>query len=147
MLLKLEHIAVFQANWSDKATNIEAIAKTLNIGLDSLVLLDDNPAERSQVRKALPMVAVPELPTDPSLYARTLAERGLFRNRHVFRRGSSARRRSIRPMPSVRSCQRSRATWKNFWRRSSMTIEFHAFDAGQSGGGSRSSSTRPISSI
>jgi FkbH-like protein len=78
MLLKLDHIAVFQANWSDKATNIEAIAKTLNIGLDSLVLLDDNPIERSQVRKALPMVAVPELPADPSLYARTLLNAGYF---------------------------------------------------------------------
>lgn len=78
MLLREEHIAVFQANWRDKATNLEAIAKTLNIGLDALVLLDDNPAEREQVRTALPMVAVPELPEDPSLYARTLLNAGYF---------------------------------------------------------------------
>jgi FkbH-like protein len=78
MLLREEHIAVFQANWNDKASNLEAIAKTLNIGLDALVFLDDNPVERKQVREALPMVAVPELPQDPSLYARTLLNAGYF---------------------------------------------------------------------
>ncbi len=65
MLLKLEHIAVFQANWNDKATNIQAIAEELSLGLDSIVFLDDNPAERGLVRKLLPQVAVPELPEDP----------------------------------------------------------------------------------
>lgn len=78
MLLREAHIAVFQANWSDKATNLEAIADTLSLGLDSLVLLDDNPVERAQVRQALPQVAVPELPDDPSLHARTLLWAGYF---------------------------------------------------------------------
>jgi len=50
MLLKKEHIAVFQANWIDKSTNLGAIAKAVNIGLDGLVLLDDNPAQRVQVK-------------------------------------------------------------------------------------------------
>ncbi len=78
MLLKLDHIAVFQANWNDKATNIQAIAEELSLGLDSIVFLDDNPAERGLVRKLLPQVAVPELPEDPSAYARTLAAGGYF---------------------------------------------------------------------
>lgn len=78
MLLKEHHLAVFQANWSDKASNLEAIARTLNIGLDALVLLDDNPAERAQVRAALPMVAVPELPNEPAWYPWTLASAGYF---------------------------------------------------------------------
>jgi FkbH-like protein len=78
MLLKLEHIAVFQANWNDKATNIQAIAEELSLGLDSVVFLDDNPVERGLVRKLLPQVAVPELPDDPSAYARTLAAGGYF---------------------------------------------------------------------
>jgi FkbH-like protein len=78
MLLKLEHIAVFHANWNDKATNIQAIAEELSLGLDSIVFLDDNPAERGLVRKLLPQVAVPELPEDPSAYARTLAAGGYF---------------------------------------------------------------------
>jgi FkbH-like protein len=78
MLLKLDHIAVFQANWNDKATNIQAIAEELSLGLDSLVFLDDNPVERGLVRKLLPQVAVPELPEDPSYYARTLTAGGYF---------------------------------------------------------------------
>lgn len=78
MLLKEEHIAVFQANWQDKASNIQAIAKELSLGVDAMVLLDDNPAERALVRRLLPQAAVPELPPDPALYARTLLAAGYF---------------------------------------------------------------------
>jgi len=78
MLLKLEDIAVFQANWNDKATNIRAIAEELSLGLDSMVFLDDNPVERGLIRKLLPQVAVPELPDEPAYYARTLAAGGYF---------------------------------------------------------------------
>ena len=78
MLLKEEHIAVFQANWDDKATNIRAIAKELALGLDSFVFLDDNPVERGLIRREIPEVAVPELDNDPASYARTLAAAGYF---------------------------------------------------------------------
>ena len=69
MLLSEDDIAVFQANWEEKSANLEAIAKALNIGLDALVFIDDNPAERAAVRDALPQVAVPELTADPSDFA------------------------------------------------------------------------------
>jgi FkbH-like protein len=78
MLLREHHLAVFQANWNDKAGNIRAIAAELSLGLDSLVFLDDNPAERRLVRDMLPDVAVPELPDDPALYVRTLLAAGYF---------------------------------------------------------------------
>lgn len=78
MLLRENHIAVFQANWKDKPSNIRAIAEKLSLGLDSMVFLDDNPVERLHVRRELPEVAVPELPDDPALYARTLAAAGYF---------------------------------------------------------------------
>lgn len=78
MALKEQHIAVFQANWQDKASNLRAIAATLNIGLDALVFLDDNPAERAQVRAELPMVAVPEVGCDPALYPRLVLAAGYF---------------------------------------------------------------------
>jgi FkbH-like protein len=78
MLLREDHFAVFQANWNDKATNIRAIAQELSLGLDAMVFLDDNPMERDVVRRALPEVAVPELPDDPALYARVLAAAGYF---------------------------------------------------------------------
>jgi FkbH-like protein len=78
MLLHEDHIAVFQANWRDKPTNIKAIAEELSLGLDSMVLLDDNPVERGLVRQILPEVAVPELPEDPALYGRVLSAAGYF---------------------------------------------------------------------
>ncbi len=78
MLLREEHIAVFQANWEDKASNLRAIARALNIGLDALVFLDDNPAERQQVRLELPIVGVPELPEAPELFSTTLLAAGYF---------------------------------------------------------------------
>src|SRR3984957_4102761 len=78
MLLKLAHIAVFQANWNDKATNIQAIAKDLSLALDAMVFLHDNPVERGLVRQLLPQVAVPELPEEAAYYARTLTAGGYF---------------------------------------------------------------------
>ena len=78
MVLRLDDIAAFVANWDDKAQNLRQIAERLNIGLDSLVFVDDNPVERARVREALPMVAVPELPADPALYVRCVAEAGYF---------------------------------------------------------------------
>ncbi|HXN48850.1 MAG TPA: HAD-IIIC family phosphatase, partial [Bryobacteraceae bacterium] len=78
MLLREGDFAVFQANWNDKASNIQAIANTLALGLDSFVFVDDNPFERNRVREALPGVAVPEMPEDPAEYARTLSAAGYF---------------------------------------------------------------------
>ncbi|MBY0564089.1 MAG: HAD-IIIC family phosphatase [Hyphomonadaceae bacterium] len=78
MLLRREDFAAFVANWDDKAANLERIASQLNIGLDALVLVDDNPAERARVRGALPMVATPELPADPAHFVSCLADAGYF---------------------------------------------------------------------
>jgi FkbH-like protein len=78
MVLKRDDIACFVANWTDKATNLRSIAKTLNIGLDSLVFADDNPVERALIRQELPLVRVPEMPGDPADYVGTIAAAGYF---------------------------------------------------------------------
>ena len=78
MVLRRGDIASFVANWSDKAGNIRAIAEELNIGLDSLVFIDDNPFERNLVRQELPMVAVPEVSDDPVGYPVALSDAGYF---------------------------------------------------------------------
>ena len=78
MVLKEEDIAVFIANWDNKADNIRQVQKVLNIGFDSLVFLDDNPFERNIVRQYLPDVVVPELPEDPSMYVRAISQYNLF---------------------------------------------------------------------
>jgi len=78
MVLRRGDIAYFVANWDDKATNLRRIARELNLGLDALVFVDDNPAERGLVRRELPMVAVPEMPDDPAEFVRVLAWAGYF---------------------------------------------------------------------
>jgi FkbH-like protein len=78
MLLRRSDISCFVANWNDKASNLRAIARQLNIGIDSLVFVDDNAAERDLIRRELPMVAVPELPGDPALYTRCISDAGYF---------------------------------------------------------------------
>ncbi len=78
MVLKEDHIAVFQANWDDKATNLRAIAEALGLGLESLAFVDDNPAERERVRRELPLVSTIEVGEDPSFYIERVAQSGLF---------------------------------------------------------------------
>lgn len=78
MRIKLDDIACFVANWDDKATNIKRIAGQLNIGLDSLVFFDDNPAEREIVKRYLPMVKVIDVPRDSAGYASALEEAAAF---------------------------------------------------------------------
>jgi FkbH-like protein len=78
MVLRLDDISCFIANWDDKATNLARIAELLNIGLNSLVFFDDNPAERSIVRRLRPEVAVPEVPDDPAYYIRALDRQRYF---------------------------------------------------------------------
>ncbi|HWA74796.1 MAG TPA: HAD-IIIC family phosphatase [Polyangiaceae bacterium] len=77
-ILRLEHVSAFRANWEPKPQNIVSIAEELNIGLDSLVFVDDNPAERELVRAQLPMVAVPEVGADVTRYPEILAASGYF---------------------------------------------------------------------
>lgn len=78
MVLRREDIAAFEANWEDKPSALRRIARDLNLGIDSLVFFDDNPAERELVRRTLPEVAVPEVPDAPELYVQTLADAGYF---------------------------------------------------------------------
>ncbi|WP_368114702.1 HAD-IIIC family phosphatase [Bacteroides thetaiotaomicron] len=78
MVLKLDDISVFIANWENKADNIRIIQSILNIGFDSMVFLDDNPFERNMVRKNVPGVTVPELPEDPGQYLEFLYSQNLF---------------------------------------------------------------------
>ncbi|MBB4806621.1 FkbH-like protein [Chryseobacterium defluvii] len=78
MVLRMDDIAVFVANWENKADNIRKIQNILNIGFDSMVFLDDNPFERNLVRENLPDVCVPELPEDPAEYLEYLYSLNLF---------------------------------------------------------------------
>jgi FkbH-like protein len=78
MLLRADDFSSFVANWADKATNLRHIADELNIGLDALVFVDDNPFERELVRRDLPQVHVPELSDEPAEFAQAIADSGWF---------------------------------------------------------------------
>lgn len=77
MLLKRDDFAAFIANWEPKHENIVKIAETLNIGLDSIVFVDDNPAERELIKKLLPEVAVIDA-SEPIRFLRELDQSGFF---------------------------------------------------------------------
>ena len=127
MVLKLQDIACFVANWSDKAGNIRTIAEQLNIGIDSLVFADDNPFERNIVRRELPMVAVPELPEDPALYSQCIADAGYFEALQLtpedFERGGQYRANMARE--SVRA---SHTDLEGYLRSLDMELRWQPFD-------------------
>jgi FkbH-like protein len=127
MLLKEDHIAVFQANWSDKATNIRAIAKELALGLDSLVFLDDNPVERGLIRREIPEVAVPELDSDPASYARTLAAAGYF-EATAFSEEDRSRADMYQANARRLSLQGQTSDLQSYLRSLEMRIVFESFD-------------------
>jgi FkbH-like protein len=74
MRIRLDDISMFVVNWDDKASNLRRIADALDIGLEALALVDDNPAERQLVRRLLPEVDVVALPAEPADYRRALSK-------------------------------------------------------------------------
>ena len=128
MLLKRSDIAVFVANWNDKVDNLKAVAAKLNIGIDSLVFVDDNPAERDRMRQALPMVAVPELPMDVSDYVPCLAEAGYFEA--VSFTSEDQQRAGYYAANTARESARGSAqSMDEFLDRLEMSLEFGPFAA------------------
>ena len=77
-ILKFEDFSAFKANWNPKPENMREIAEELNIGLDSLVFVDDNPAERALMADQLPEVAVPDVGSDVSRFAEVLENERYF---------------------------------------------------------------------
>jgi FkbH-like protein len=83
MVLRPADFAAWRIDWNDKAANIIELASELNLGLQSVVFIDDNPVERARVREALPEVHVPEWPDDKTLFASTLLELSCFDSAHA----------------------------------------------------------------
>jgi FkbH-like protein len=78
MLLRPEHFAALRINWNDKAENLREIARELNLGLDAIAFLDDNPVERQHVREQAPEAIVLDLPPDAMGYAQALRDSPVF---------------------------------------------------------------------
>jgi FkbH-like protein len=128
MVLREEHIAVFVANWDDKATNIAKIREKLNIGYDAMVFLDDNPFERNLVRQLIPQIIVPELPEDPGLYVRAVSELNLFES--AGRSDLDAQRTEMYQTQEKRGAEMQRFTDVKEYLRSLETVIFmRSFEA------------------
>jgi len=128
MVLRRSDIAAFQVNWDDKARNLKAIAARLNIGIDSLVFVDDNPVERARIRQSLPMVAVPELPEDIAQYVRCLANAGYF-EAVAFTSEDRGRARQYAQNAEREALRESAQTMDEFLRGLKMTVVFGPFTA------------------
>ena len=132
MVLRLDDISCFMANWNDKAANLREIARRLNIGLDSLVFVDDNPAERALVRRLAPEVAVPELPEDPAGYIQavepyrhfqTLSVAGEDLRRVEYYRADAEREESLKASAGVEDYLRSLAMIARIGPVTAMSLE------------------------
>ncbi len=109
MVLRLDDFALFVANWQDKASNIRFIQQTLNIGMDSIVFLDDNPFERGVVRSLIPDITVPELPDDPALYLSYIRSLDLLRRRHSPQRTRTGLSNTVKKLTAV-------LWWRSFYK-------------------------------
>lgn len=126
MRLGLADVACFVASWDDKATSLKRIADRLRLPLDSFVFVDDSPFERDLIRRALPMVAVPELPDDAALMPQCLADAGYFeavrltaedRNRAAFYaadRQRAAAREDATDIEAYLASLEMRLVWRRF---------------------------------
>lgn len=128
MVLRLEDIAVFIANWEDKASNIKKIIEILNLGTDSFVFLDDNPFERNLVRSMLPEIAVPELPEDPAKYLSYLKEWNLFET-VSYSSADQDRTRQYREEAGRTALKQQFSTYEEYLQNLEMVAEAKPFDA------------------
>lgn len=121
MLLRSDDFAAMEINWGPKSESIVRLAERLSIGLEHMVLVDDNPAECEQVRRALPMVRVVTLPTAPEAYVRTLQEMALF---DTLGLSSEDRKRGelYRQRAEAESLRSSMASVEDYYRNLEMKL-------------------------
>jgi FkbH-like protein len=125
MLLRPSHFAAFRINWTDKAQNLREIALELNVGIDSLSFIDDNPVERQRVKRELPEVTVIDLPEDPSGYAQALRASPVF-ERLTITSEDRDRGRIYAEQRERKQLETSAGSIEDFYRSLEMTAEFVA---------------------
>ncbi len=125
-VLRLEDFSAFKANWNTKPENIREIAAELNIGLDSIVFVDDNPAERAIVEEQLPEVAVPNVGADVSIFAEVLEQEGYFDVEKIVQDDLS-RSAFYRSNAERSACQSQFSDYGDFLSSLQMTAEIGSF--------------------
>lgn len=128
MILRLEDFAMFVANWNDKAENIRQIQTQLNIGMDSIIFVDDNPFERDLVRSLIPEITVPDLPEDPANYIPFLQSLNLFETTG-FSEADAKRTDQYRAEAVRESMRRQFSSYDEYLQSLEMTAVSAPFDA------------------
>ncbi len=127
MVLKMDHFASQQINWKPKSESLVEIAKHLNIGLEHMVVTDDNPAECEQIAAALPMVTTISLPKQPELYVRALLEEGLFDSLN-FSAEDQRRRELYRQRAEAETLRAQSDSLEDFYRSLDVEVIFARLD-------------------
>jgi FkbH-like protein len=127
MVLRLDDFAAFEAHWEPKATSLRRIAETLQLGLDSFVFFDDNPAEREHIRQALPDVEVVEVPVEPTEYVRALAAGQWFESNRLTE-ADRVRGRQYVEERKRRECQQSFGNLSDYLRSLEMSAVVRPID-------------------
>jgi FkbH-like protein len=128
MLLRREHFSALRINWADKAANLRDIAAELNVGIDSVAFLDDNPVERDWIRSQLPEVSVIDLPADPMQFAQALRDCPLFERLQLTEEDKS--RGPFYAGQKLRAgLQQSASSLEDFYRSLEMRVKIEPIDA------------------
>jgi FkbH-like protein len=127
MLLTLADFAAFEVSWDPKSVALERIAERLQLGLDSFVFMDDNPAERRQIRMALPMVEVVEAPLDPAGFVAAL-EDGLYFEAAAVTSADRARSEQYRTEAQRREHRQSSASLAEYLASLQMKADVRRID-------------------
>ncbi len=127
MVLSLDDFALFLANWRPKDENLRRIAQSLNIGLDTLVFVDDSPVERAWVRRQLPEVEVPEMPVDPADQVKVLDQHLYFEAVEVTEEDRQ-RAKSYQSNMEREQLQATSANLEDFLASLQIRVELRPFD-------------------
>lgn len=123
MLLRPEHFAALRINWQDKPTNLRELAQELNLGIDAVAFIDDNPVEREWVRGQLPEVTVIDLPEDPMGYAEALRQSPVFERLNLSEEDRSRSRYYAEDRMRAESQQSVGGSLEDFYRFLHMVVE------------------------
>jgi FkbH-like protein len=127
MILSLDDFAAIEIGWEPKGTTIARLAQTLNLGIDSFVFFDDNPAEREQVRQALPDVAIVDVPEEPAEYVRAL-QKGLWFEAVGLTNEDRVRAEQYAVERQRRDLAQSSTTMEDYLRSLEMVADVREFD-------------------